>query len=82
MERKIKIKIISSEFKIIDKKLIDKELQNGVLSRLSVWRAAVGDTLPTINHFTFYQSPLQLNYKVSAKNILQLAHVTNQSDIT
>ena len=81
-KRKIKVKIIQSEFEIIDKKLIDKEFENGVLSRLSVWRAAVVDILPNINiniNLTFYQLPKQP--KVNA-NKLQLGQVTSISGVT
>ena len=80
-KRNIKIKIISNQFKIIDKKLIDKEFQNGFLSRLSVWRSAVVDTLPTIN-LQFYQLRIPQQPKVSANNIVQLAHVTNDRGVT
>ena len=69
---KTKIKMIENEFKIINKTLIDKEFKNGVLSRLSIWRAAVADTLPSIN-FTLYQLPQQP--KVTA-NSLELANTS------
>ena len=72
MKEKMKMRIVSKQFEIINKHVTNNELKNGVLTRLSIWRAVVD----TSSAFTFGTQELPAQPKISKDNI-QFAMITS-----
>ena len=66
MKQQTRMNIVSDKFEIINKDTINNELKNGVLSRLSIWRANVVDTF---SNFTVADQDLPEQPKINQENI-------------